>query len=278
MNTIFKRKDGIKFKTIVEPTITEGYFDYFEDDWMDDRFAFKGSVYFIPLIEGRTKEQQEKGQREMNKVYSKPLYRLREYLLKKWERPKTKEEYIRKNIEFKLYNEVLNKISKMPESEPRSKYIIRKLIGDDYPDIRAYDCDEKTDQIGTQINEKTKMPYLLISSRVTSYLNGFKFEKEFPDMYSKLFNFALLHEYGHVFEYLKNLIEKGSAKLIDTINEKDRDKVADSEGKANKYAIKNMYRKDRRELFKDAQIDDTPSLYVRDYVKGNLKYNNYFNY
>ena len=36
--------------------------------------------------------------------------------------------------------------------------------------------------------------------------------------------------------------------------------------------------KDRREMFKDAKIDDTPSPYVKDYVKGNLKYNNYFNY
>ena len=279
MNTTFKIKDGIKFRVMVEPTITEDYFDYFEDNWMDDKFAFKGSVYFKPLTEGRTKEQQEKGQREMNKVYSKPLYRLREYLLKKWEKPKTKEEYIRKNIEFKLYNKILDKISKMPESEPRAKFIIKQLIGDYYyTDVRAYDCDEKSDQIGTQVDKKTKMPYLLISSRVVNFLNGFKFEKLIPDMHSKLFNFALLHEYGHVFEYLKDLIENGSAKLIDTINEKDRDKVADSEGKANKYAIKNMYRKDRREMFKDAKIDDTPSPYVKDYVKGNLKYNNYFNY
>lgn len=145
----------------------------------------------------------------MNKVYSKPLYRLREYLLKKWEKPKTKEEYIRKNIEFKLYNKILDKISKMPESEPRAKFIIKQLICDYYTDVRAYDCDEKSDQIGTQVDKKTKMPYLLISSRVINFLNGFKFEKLIPDMHSKLFNFALLHEYGHVFEYLKDLIENG---------------------------------------------------------------------
>ena len=36
--------------------------------------------------------------------------------------------------------------------------------------------------------------------------------------------------------------------------------------------------KDRKEMLKNAQIDKTPNSYVKDYVKGNLKYNNYFNY
>ena len=36
--------------------------------------------------------------------------------------------------------------------------------------------------------------------------------------------------------------------------------------------------KDRREMLKNAQIDKTPNSYVKYYVKGNLKYNNYFNY
>ena len=36
--------------------------------------------------------------------------------------------------------------------------------------------------------------------------------------------------------------------------------------------------KDRKEMLKNAQIDKTPNPYVKDYVKGNLKYNNYFNY
>ena len=31
-------------------------------------------------------------------------------------------------------------------------------------------------------------------------------------------------------------------------------------------------------MLKNAQIDKTPNHYVKDYVKGNLKYNNYFNY
>ena len=31
-------------------------------------------------------------------------------------------------------------------------------------------------------------------------------------------------------------------------------------------------------MLKNAQIDKTPNPYVKDYVKGNLKYNNYFNY
>ena len=31
-------------------------------------------------------------------------------------------------------------------------------------------------------------------------------------------------------------------------------------------------------MLKNAQIDKTPNPYAKDYVKGNLKYNNYFNY
>ena len=45
---------------------------------------FLNEYDIICLIEGRTKEQQEKGQREMAKQALEPLYRIKEFFLKRW--------------------------------------------------------------------------------------------------------------------------------------------------------------------------------------------------
>ena len=44
---------------------------------------FLNEYDIICLIEGRTKEQQEKGQREMAKQALEPLYRIKEFFLKR---------------------------------------------------------------------------------------------------------------------------------------------------------------------------------------------------
>lgn len=71
------------------------------------------------------------------------------------------------------------------------------------------------------------------------------------EMADKIVNFIMLHEVGHIYEFLKERVNKGAANLIDTLNEPDRNKVIDSECKANAYALDNMCRKDRRELLKN---------------------------
>ena len=45
---------------------------------------FLNEYDIICLVEGRTKEQQEKGQREMAKQTLEPLYRIKEFFLKRW--------------------------------------------------------------------------------------------------------------------------------------------------------------------------------------------------
>lgn len=252
-----------------DPLLKDDYLDYFEKEWFDKKiFTCELSIKFHPVIsEAVSKIQKERGQREVNKIYSQPLYQLYEYLLKKWSKPKTKEEYIQKNLEFKRYHEIINKINKEFPSEEMAKNIIKQTLGKE-SDVGAYNSME----IGTQINEKTKVPYLLVSPRISNYLNGFVFNDNIDSI--KLFKFAILHEYGHCFEYLKELVEKDTAELVDTRLEADREKVVNSEGKANAYALKNMYRKDRRKLLTNAE-EDNYNVTSQEYIKGTKKYFKY---
>lgn len=50
--------------------------------------------------------------------------------------------------------------------------------------------------------------------------------------------------------------------------------MIDSEGKANAYALKNIYRKDRRELLKNS-VEDNSSQYSQEYIKDTKQYFNY---
>lgn len=257
---VFKTKNGINYIVDTDLNLNEAYFDFFSKEWSDNSiFTEDISIMFYPVIsEAVSKIQKEKGQREMHKLYSQPLYKLREYLLKKWDKPKTKEEYIQKNLEFKRYQDIINSIEKEYPSEEQARNIIKQVLGKE-SDLKSYNAA----MIGTQINEKTKMPYLLISPRISNYLNGFIFNEKIDTI--KLFKFAILHEYGHCFEYLKDLVEKGTAELVNTRLEQDRNKVIDSEGKANAYALKNSYRKDRRELLnnkKENVFDKNQKEYI----------------
>ena len=266
---VFKTKNGINYIVDTDLNLNEAYFDFFSKEWSDSSiFTENISIMFYPVIsEAVSKIQKEKGQREMHKLYFQPLYKLREYLLKKWDKPKTKEEYIQKNLEFKRYQDIINSIEKEYPSEEQARNIIKQVLGKE-SDLKSYNAA----MIGTQINEKTKMPYLLISPRISNYLNGFIFNEKIDVI--KLFKFAILHEYGHCFEYLKEYIEKGSSKLICTLKETDRSKVIDSEGKANAYGLKNMYRKDRREMLKNSKMDLSNQI-TKEYVSGTRKYFNY---
>lgn len=220
MSLIIHEKNDIRYTDAVDFLLEEDYFDYFEKDWFDENiFTCDLSILFHPITisEAVSKMQKEKGQREVNKIYSQPLYQLHEYLLNKWNKPKTKKEYIQKNLEFKRHYDIIDKINREFPSEEMAKNIVKQTLGKE-SDIKAYNSME----IGTQINEKTKVPYLLISPRISNYLNGFIFNNKVDTI--KLFKFAILNEYGHCFEYLKDLVEKDTAKLIDTRLETDRKK------------------------------------------------------
>ena len=97
------------------------------------------------------------------------------------------------------------------------------------------------------------------------YLNGFDFtEKQAKENENIIWKFIIMHEQGHLFEYLKNLIETGTIRQVSTsdfqFSQKDKQNVNDSEAGANAYAIDNMYRKDRRELLKNSSFEKTDKL------------------
>lgn len=65
--------------------------------------------------------------------------------------------------------------------------------------------------------------------------------------------FIILHEYGHLYNYLKQYIETGKHKIVDTIFG-DKDEVTNSESDVNNYAFNNIYRKDRRGLLTNSDL------------------------
>ena len=109
-------------------------------------------------------------------------------------------------------------------------------------------------------NSKVKVPVIFLNlknKRPNTY--DFFFKSKDPRIQSLIREFILRHEFGHAYEYIKDYVEKGEAKIID--NETDfkngtatSKEILDSEGKANAYAFDTMYRKDRRELLKNSPI------------------------
>ena len=87
----------------------------------------------------------------------------------------------------------------------------------------------------------------------TFEVNGLKLSSISSNAKNRIRKFIIMHEYGHLYEWLKDMVEKNEGYIIDT-NDPDIQKVTDSEGKANAYAIDNMYRKDRRELLKNSKL------------------------
>ena len=104
------------------------------------------------------------------------------------------------------------------------------------------------------------MPKLVLRTEVDEYSNGLKFSNlEKKEIRDNIRKFIIYHEYGHLYEFLKDFIETGKAEIIDTQTARPSE-VIDNEGKANAYAIDNMYRKDRRELLKNSSFEKTDKL------------------
>lgn len=255
--------------------------EYFEEDF---RTPF--------LTEVVSKEQKEKAQRIMNQTYIEPFKRLRLYLLEKWSHPKTKNEYLKRNEEFAAFNKLAKILKKTKyKHENPANIIYKSVLKTSSKRVHVFNS---YGGIGTQVRELEgeKVPYLLIDPqfRISKNVNGFKFNSSDDEIREIVNKFILSHELGHIYEYLKDLVENGRTELVDTYREQDRNKVTNSESKANSYAIDNMYRKDRRELLKDGkpgnserekEYTDKISKYSKTYnktLKSIQKENSHFGY
>ena len=116
------------------------------------------------------------------------------------------------------------------------------------------------------------IPYLIVNPKQDiSYANGLEFTNlEKKELRTNIRKFIIYHEYGHLYEFIKDYVETGRATITDTMSDRTQE-VIDSEGKTNAYAIDNMYRKDRRELLKNSKPDTEKHLSKR-YYDGLVKH------
>ena len=214
------------------------------------------------LLEKISKEQQEKGQREIEKENIKPFVQLKKYLFNKWENKKlNKEQRIQKRLEYCRLNYLIEMSKEfLVQSNKKSQQYLKNITGN-YLDWLAGSSDlifgtKEKSAIVRGDGEKTPAfmsvgrPSLKNKEEIS---NGLKFKISNKKIRKNIRKLIVLHEYGHLYEFLKDAVEAGEGDIVDTLSA-STDKVVDSEGKANAYAVDNMYRKDRRELLKNSGL------------------------
>ena len=239
------------------------------EDYLLKKFFIKFSDCSI-LMEAITPEQKEKGQRVMNQKAIEPFEKIRNYLVNKWKnRRKTKEDYKKKKEEFLRYNIIIEllKDNKLESKKTKDADNYVKNITGEKPKIITY----KNKNFSGLVADYQGLPKLVLRTEVDEYSNGLKFSNlEKKEIRENIRKFIIYHEYGHLYEFLKNFIETGKAEIIDTQTARPSE-VIDNEGKANAYAIDNMYRKDRRELLKNSEPDEN-NQYSKRYYNGLKKH------
>lgn len=213
------------------------------------------------ISEAMTKEQKEAGQREINKKHLNPFFQLEKYLNDKW----IKEKDIRKKaIEKKRFNEILQKL-KSPEVDKDTYNYVKNVLGT-VPNITL-----GKDSENHFIELAKGVPAIGLSTKEQEYVNGIRFNINDKKIRKNVRQFIILHEYGHLFEYLKRFVEDGKFEVIDTFD-RDIEKVTKSESDANTYALNNMYRKDRREMLKNSDLSKKKIDYAKEELNSGKGY------
>jgi hypothetical protein len=218
------------------------------------------------LFEAVSKEQKEKGQREIWKNNHHVINKLKEYFLKKWENPKNLKN---KKIEKERLNEWKKYFENYEPSEETINFYKEKMgTKPKFPISSINDKDSnflagvEPYRLQTTFNKSFEIKHISDEGR---YLNGFNFtEEQIKNTEKNIWKFIIMHEQGHLFEYLKQIIETGTYIPIGTsmfqFSQKDKEDVNKSEVSANAYAIDNMYRKDRRDFLKNSKLEQTEKL------------------
>lgn len=211
----------------------------------------------IVLFEAITPEQKERGQREINKKALDPFFKIREYLQEKFKNPKTKKDFYKKKEEYSRYNFVIRCLQ---EAKKGSEIVNKKgrLDAEKYVESLGFKLTDVPASISKESKitvDKFGLPFLYISQEHETEANGISLTKDAENLKKNMKKFIILHEYGHLYNFLKDYIETGEAEIVDTLSASRKDRI-DSEGKANAYALENMYRKDRRELIKNSDLNN----------------------
>lgn len=207
------------------------------------------------ILEGVSKQQKEAGQRAMNIEYSKISYRLDEYFNKKWQNKKTKEDYINA-IKEKKRLQFVKKLLKLGPilSSKKAKSYVKETLGYE-PEIKTrhplFGIENSFSQRFKKVvltNSKTKNGKYFVP--VGSNSSKLYSDEELEELYKIWNKMNALHEYTHVFDYLKKYIETGKGSLGIKGTYELTDKVKDVEGSAMAGETDLLYRKDRREVLK----------------------------
>lgn len=219
----------------------------------------------LVFVEGISKELKEMGQREMWKLYSDVLYRLNEYLTKKWASKKiTKENLLKKREEQKRFAELKGWFERYKPDEATRKWYLEKLKKyPNYPiqtkmiELTSDDVvPGETDPYTMSILYKRNFSFSFLKD-AGRFVNGFTFDKsDISKIEPLIWKFVILHEEGHLYDFAKKYIETGLPPILDAVGteqalfgtDEEYEKGMESEGSANNQALKNMYRKDRREF------------------------------
>lgn len=216
------------------------------------------------ILEAVSREQKEAGQRAMNAEYSKISYRLDEYFNKKWQNKKTKEDYINATKEKKRLALVKKFLKLGPVlSSKKGREFVKNTTGNE-PEFRT-----RMSLSGENAFSQRFKNVVFTNSKMSDSkymvpvgggdLNSFD-KNEFERLYKIWNKMIILHEYTHVFDYLKNYIETGKASLGIKGTYEMSDKVKDVEGSAMAGETDLVYRKDRREILQKRKTDKRSNL------------------
>lgn len=208
------------------------------------------------LLEAVSKEQKEKGQREMNRFDCQPFHQLEKYLQKKWENKKpTKENIKQKREEYKRMLELENyAFDIVKDSDVGTQEYIKNITGNYSLWLTGPSLAKEQGSSFSQFTDGSTFLEIGKPKFGSSYGSDINFKTTNKKLRKSLRKYIVLHEYGHLYEFLKHYIEKGEIQEIPDTFTTDPKIRLDNEGKANAYAIDNSYRKDRRELLKNSDL------------------------
>ena len=212
----------------------------------------------------------------MRKIEQNVINKIDNYFNKKW----SKIENLKNKKEEKKRIDDLKKYFKSYEpNEDSIKWFKEKIGTSPKMPISTVDNDKSSNPGGvddlrlqTTFVKNFNVKNIVGKNR---YLNGFDFKgSDLKKVENTIWKFIIMHEQGHLFNYLVQLIETGTVRPVGTtmfnFSENDKKDVNDSESSANAYAIDNMYRKDRREFLKNFKAENPKELNrLKDaYIKG----------
>ena len=163
----------------------------------------------IVLFEAITPEQKERGQREINKKALDPFFKIREYSQEKFKNPKTKKDFHDREVEYSRYNFVIRCLQ---EAKKGSETVNKKgrLDAEKYVESLGFKLTDvpKESKIAA---DKFGLPFLYISQEHETEANGISLTKDTESLKKNMKKFIMLHEYGYLYNFLKDFIETGRA-------------------------------------------------------------------